>query len=620
MSRADLPISKFRQRFVEMASQYQILVILGETGSGKTTQIPQYILESNLHSSKPVAITQPRRVAAISVSRRVAFEQKVQLGSVVGYSVRFENMTSSSTMIKFMTDGMLVREALLDPELSNYSWVIIDEAHERSVHTDLLMGLLKLRILTNPNLHVVIMSATIEASRFVNFFDGAGLLEVEGRSYPVDLLYPVKPETDYFDGTLIAIIQCHLDQPAGDILVFLTGQEEIEEMQTVLLRKRKLLPPNTMDYYVCCIYSALPSSKQMQVFESPPPNTRKIILSTNISETSLTIPGIKYVIDTGMVKIRTYEPRSGMEILSIVRESQAAARQRAGRAGRQEPGKCFRLLTRREFESIPEYAAPEITRSNLNHIILQLKVMNEDIRTFPFLDKPSDLYIDKGFKDLRYLNALDISENITNLGRALVELPIPPELGRILLGSLESDMKCTKEILTIVSLLSVENLLYYRREEANAKLAFKLNEGDHLTLLRVYREWKANGTKTWCKHYGVNRPAFKRVKMIRKQLKQLIRKYNPEMIPSSPDTILRCICKGYLLQCGRLSSDKTHYRTFKDDSIIYIHPTSVLFHQKPKPACIIFTEIIATTKRYVREVSSVEPNYIMSLLNKIANN
>ena len=612
--RKSLPIYRYKKEIIEKLTSSQVLILIGETGSGKTTQLVQYIYENSLNNHHQIAITQPRRIAALSVARRVAEEQQVPLGTTVGYSIRFESKTSPQTKIKFLTDGMLIREALLDPLLSTYSVIIIDEAHERSTNTDILLGLLRDLLVVRPELRVVIMSATIEAKRFAVFFSSKNFIEVKGRNYEVDILNARDSEPDHIDATIIATIQLHLEGEPGDVLVFLSGQEEIDNIQEILKRKRALLPPGSLDYCVLAIYAALPSHMQYKVFEPSPPNCRKIILATNIAETSITIPGIKYVIDSGVVKERYYDPRTGMESLKVVRISKAAARQRAGRAGRESAGKCFRLYTSQDYSVMEEYSKPDIMRTNLSSVVLQLKIMQKDARYFMFLDKPEDIYIESAYDELKRLGAVDKQENITTLGKNIAELPLPPVLSRILLASLEPSMQCTKDILTIISLMSVENLCYFHDSDQNAMKVFKANEGDHLTLLKIYNEWRKNGSKQWCKTYGVNLVSIKRVKMIRKQLRGYLKKYQPVWKRSESEVILKCLARGFYHNSAQLHSDNIHYRTYRTRELVYIHPTSVLFQNKHKPQSIIFSEIITTTKKYVRTVSEADPIFLESLM------
>ncbi|KAL7257510.1 hypothetical protein ACSBR1_003752 [Camellia fascicularis] len=398
-------------------------------------KLPQFLFNAGFcRDGKIIGITQPRRIAAVSVAKRVAEECGVELGQKVGYSVRFDDMTSSSTRIKYMTDGFLLRDALLDPYLSRYAVIIVDEAHERTVHTDVLLGLLKSvqNVMSGsvnqcPNidhtkanngpmmekendakstgilkqyqgtkfspLKLIIMSASLDAQIFSEYFGSAKAIHVKGRQFPVDILYTYHPETDCIDVALITIFQIHLEEGPGDILVFLTGQEEIEYVEKLVQESLQLLPKDNKKLKVLPIFSSLPSEKQMQVFMPAPIGFHKVILATNIAETSVTISRIKYVIDPGLVKARTYCARTGMKSLIFVRTSKAQALQRSGRAGREEPGKCFHLYPEIEFEKLRDSTIPEITRCNLSNVILQLKALGvDDIIGFDFMEKPSRCY------------------------------------------------------------------------------------------------------------------------------------------------------------------------------------------------------------------------------------
>jgi HrpA-like RNA helicase len=612
LHRQSLPVYKHKDAFFKQLRQTQALIVIGETGSGKTTQLPQYLLEQGF-LDKAVGVTQPRRVAAISVAKRVAYERSVELGTTVGYSVRFDNRTSSGTKVKYLTDGMLIREAMLDPKFSQYSVIVVDEAHERSVNTDMILGLLKKRLKQHDcKLKVVVMSATIEAQRFARFFETSQVLKIEGRSYGVEILHVPSSEPDYIDAVIITVIQIHLDQPAGAILVFLSGQEEIEDVQAILERKRRLLPQSSMDLLVTPLYAALTSAAQMKVFELTPPNMRKVILATNIAETSITIPEVKYVVDSCRVKLRSYDPRTGMEALTVSLISKAAATQRAGRAGRECPGICYRMLTNQEFEGLSEHTTPEITRTNLASTVLQLKII-DDIAGFPFVDPPQAIFLHKATQELKYLGALDASEQITGIGRRMAELPVPPMYARLLLAAIEPAFNCAKDIVTIVALLNVENLTF-KSKQLNPRAAFKAPEGDHLTLLNIFKEWRQHKSRTWCKKHNLNYNSLKRAREIRAQLKGYLAKYSPQWADSASDVVCKCLCKGFFLQSAMLASDKTHYRTCKDGEAVHLHPGSVLFVGKSKPSAIVFSEVVVTTKKYVREVTEVEGGFLQQLL------
>ncbi|PAN25371.1 hypothetical protein PAHAL_4G296300 [Panicum hallii] len=493
--RKSLPIASVEKRLVDEVRKNDTLIIVGETGSGKTTQLPQFLYDGGFcQDGKVIGITQPRRVAAVTVAKRVAEECNDQLGKKVGYSIRFDDSTSNATRIKYMTDGLLLREALLDPLLSKYSVIVVDEAHERTVHTDVLLGLLKKVQHSRANaskngktlpsmghsqnltqkacqgticapLKLIIMSASLDAKCFSDYFGGAKAVHIQGRQYPVDILYTYQPESDYLDATLVTIFQIHLEEGPGDILAFLTGQEEIESLERLINERARLLPPESSKIWTTPIYSSLPSEQQMNAFKSAPAGTRKVVLATNIAETSVTIPGIKYVIDPGMVKARAYNPVTGMESLIIIPVSKAQALQRSGRAGREGPGKCFRLFQESEFDKLVDSTVPEIKRCNLSNVVLQLKALGiDDIIGFDFMEKPSRTAILKSLEQLILLGALTDDYKLSDpVGHQMARLPLDPMYSKALIVA--SEFKCLEEMLIVVSMLSVESIFFSPREK-----------------------------------------------------------------------------------------------------------------------------------------------------------
>ena len=376
-TRRSLPVFAYREELLQAVEDYQTIIIVGETGSGKTTQIPQYLVEAGYSKNgKKIGCTQPRRVAAMSVAARVSDEMNTKIGREVGYSIRFEDCTSEKTIIKYMTDGMLLREFLNEPDLNSYNVLIIDEAHERTLHTDILFGLVKDIAKYRKDLKILISSATLDAEKFSSYFDDAPIFRIPGRRYPVTTYYTKSPEADYLAAAVTTTMQIHLTQPDGDILVFLTGQEEIESMQERLNFIGKKLKGKMKELIVVPIYASLPPDLQAEIFKPTPIGSRKVVLATNIAETSITIEGISYVIDPGFCKMNTYNPRNGLESLVITPCSRASANQRSGRAGRVGPGKCFRLYTAWAFKNeMDENTIPEIQRTNLGNVVLLLKVI-----------------------------------------------------------------------------------------------------------------------------------------------------------------------------------------------------------------------------------------------------
>ncbi|KAF8697959.1 hypothetical protein HU200_035459 [Digitaria exilis] len=520
--RKSLPIASVEKRLVDEVRKNDTLIIVGETGSGKTTRKFGFCQDGRFcQDGKVIGITQPRRVAAITVARRVAEECNDQLGKKVGYSIRFDDSTSSATRIKYMTDGLLLREALLDPLLSKYSVIVVDEAHERTVHTDVLLGLLKKVQHSRANgskngktlpdvrghsqnltqkacqgtrcvpLKLTIMSASLDAKCFSDYFGGAKAVHIQGRQYPVDILYTYQPESDYLDATLVTIFQIHLEEGPGDILAFLTGQEEIESLERLISERARLLPPESSKIWTTPIYSSLPSEQQMNAFKSAPAGNRKVVLATNIAETSVTIPGIKYVIDPGMVKARAYNPVTGMESLIIIPVSKLRLFKVSGRAGREGPGKCFRLFQESEFDKLVDSTIPEIKRCNLSNVVLQLKALGiDDIIGFDFMEKPSRTAILKSLEQLILLGALTDDYKLSDpVGHQMARLPLDPMYSKALIVS--SEFKCLEEMLIVVSMLSVESIFFSPREKLEearaARKGFESSEGDHITLVNVYR-------------------------------------------------------------------------------------------------------------------------------------
>ncbi|KAJ3699110.1 hypothetical protein LUZ61_002815 [Rhynchospora tenuis] len=668
--RKSLPIASVEKRLVEEVRKNDTLIVVGETGSGKTTQLPQYLHNAGFcQDNKIIGITQPRRVAALTVAKRVAEECNVELGQKVGYSIRFDDMTTAATRIKYMTDGLLVREALLDPHLSKYSIIIVDEAHERTVHTDVLLGLLKnvqyARSKTstiNKNigkmndkknsenkqsqgfvlkpcqtsklapLKLIIMSASLDARCFSEYFGGAKAVHVQGRQYPVDILYAYQPEPDYLDATLIAIFQIHLEEGPGDILAFLTGQEEIESVERLIQERIQQLPQENNKITTIPIYSSLPSEQQMNAFKPAPSGFRKVILATNIAETSVTIPGIKYVIDPGLVKARSYNPVTGMESLIIIPTSKAQALQRSGRAGREGPGKCFRLYPESEFIKMADSTVPEIKRCNLSNVVLQLKALGiDDIIGFDFMEKPSRMTIVKSLEQLLLLGALTDDYKLSNpVGVQMARLPLDPMYSKALIVA--NEFKCLEEMLIVVSMLSVESIFYFPREKLEearaARKNFSSSEGDHITLVNVYRaaadclEKGKNANmkektmeKTlnkWCRENFINYRSLRHARDIHSQIQGHVQQMGLNILSCGEDMLQfrRCLTAAFFLNAAIRQPDGS-YRAMASGQNVQIHPSSVLF--RTKTDCIIFNELVRTNQTYVRNLTRIDPLWLPEL-------
>jgi len=615
-----LPIFFGKQALIAEVLRNETVIIMSETGSGKTTQLPQYLLETKLVRKGMVCCTQPRRIAAITVAQRVAKEKGVNVGDVVGYTIRFEDVTSSRTKLKYMTDGMLLREALLDPLLLKYTVIILDEAHERSVQTDVLFGIVKMAQFKRKEakpLKVVVMSATLNVSEFEKYFHNTKVCYIEGRRHPIKIMYTEEIQKDYPQASIISAFQLHRELPLGDdILVFLTGQEEIETAAKILKDLYQHMQQNMPKLLICTLFASLPNSEQINVFSKTPDGTRKIILATNIAETSVTIPGIKYVIDCGMVKAKAYNPVTGLDILKVQPVSKAQARQRAGRAGRECAGICYRLYPESAFTNLSENTIPEIQRCNVRSILLNLLVLGvKDVQKFDFISPPSEGAIGEALQQLVLLGAVTSKESqtITNKGKSMSSFPLDPLLASCILASHE--LGCVEEVIIIVSLLSVDSIIYsapnLREKSKKASEKFFSPEGDHISLLLFFRAYKnAKGNINWCREHFVNIRNMKTVMQIRSQLRELcIRLSIPIRNCGNNFSLVRkAMCYGLFLNSAELQKNGV-YLTILQKQEVRIHPSSVLFNLKP--AFVIFNEVMETSKRYMRHISVIDPTWLV---------
>ncbi|EKM51224.1 uncharacterized protein PHACADRAFT_177891 [Phanerochaete carnosa HHB-10118-sp] len=635
--RKKLPVFAQMREFYEMFNKHQIIVMVGETGSGKTTQIPQFVCYSDLPhvKGKMVACTQPRRVAAMSVAKRVADEMDVPLGKQVGYSIRFEDMTErGTTFLKYMTDGMLLREAMNDPDLLRYSTIILDEAHERTLATDILMGLLKALAKRRSDLKIIVMSATLDALKFQKYFslipgEPAPLFKVPGRTHPVEVFYTQEPEPDYVEAAIRTVLMIHRAEDPGDILLFLTGEEEIEDAcRKIKLEADDLLnqDPDAVGPLVCIpLYSSLPPQQQQRIFDPPPssrtpdsPPGRKVVVSTNIAETSLTIDGIVYVVDPGFSKQKVYNPRVRVESLLVSPISKASAQQRAGRAGRTRPGKCFRLYTEKDFMTeLEEQTHPEILRSNLSNVVLELvKLGIKDLVRFDYVDAPAPETLMRALELLNYLAALDDDGNLTPLGGIMAEFPLDPQMSKMLIVSPE--FNCSNEILTIVAMLSVPNVWIrppnQRKEADAAKQLFTVPDGDHLTFLNVYNNYQENKhDKNWAWTNYLSSRALMQAENVRAQLERTMERFEVSLVSTQDErklylNVRKALVCGYFMQVAHREGEKNQYMTVKDNQVVGLHPSCGLDNS---PEWVIFNEFVLTTRPYVRTVTTVLPEWLL---------
>lgn len=644
-TRRNLPVYQFKAELIQAVQQNQFVVVEGETGSGKTTQIPQFLVEAEgliVPGQTAVACTQPRRVAATSIAQRVADEMDVKLGEEVGYTIRFEDVSDRHrTVLKFVTDGMLLREAMSDPLLSRYGVIVLDEAHERTLSTDVLMGLLMEVISKRTKgseygeLKVVIMSATLDAEKFQTFFHNAPLMKVPGRTHPVEVFYTAEPESNYVEAAVRTVIQIHQCEKPGDILVFLTGEQEIEQACDEIREKASaLIGKDTPELVVYPLYSSLPPSQQKLIFDPAPgprviggPPGRKVVVSTNIAETSLTIDGIVFVVDPGFSKQKVYNPKIRVESLLVSPISRASAKQRAGRAGRTQPGKCFRLYTEKSFhEDLHETTYPEILRSQMSNVVLTLKKLGiDDLVHFDFMDPPAPETLMRALELLNYLGALDDEGELTELGYQMSEIPLDPQLAKLLLVS--PQYGCSAEILSIVACLSVPQVFMRPREQAKAadaaKAQFVQSDSDHITMLKAFAEYEytpESERRQWCWNNFINDRAMVNATNVRRQLLGIMTKLDLPVISSDTKgdgsfsfmDIRKALTAGLFMQVAfrQAGGKKGGYMTAKDNQNVFIHPSSVIIS---RPDWVLYEEFALTTKNFIRTVTVTDVDWLVEL-------
>jgi pre-mRNA-splicing factor ATP-dependent RNA helicase DHX38/PRP16 len=612
-----LPIFSVRDQLVNIIRENRIVIIVGETGSGKTTQLTQFLYEEGYSSYGIIGCTQPRRVAAVSVAKRVSEEMACKLGDKVGYAIRFEDCTSDKTIIKYMTDGVLLRESLNESDLDLYSAIIMDEAHERSLHTDVLFGILKKVIMRRRDLRLIITSATMNAQKFSEFFGNSPIFNIPGRTFPVDIIFSKTPIEDYVDAAVKKALEIHLQQPPGDILIFMTGQEDIMATCVLLNERMNELGQSIPKIKVLPIYSQLPSENQARIFQKS--DIRKCVVATNIAETSLTVDGVKYVIDTGFCKLKVFNPKIGMDALQITPISQANANQRSGRAGRTGPGTCYRLYTDTIYrEDLLENNIPEIQRTNLANVVLLLKSLNIDnLLEFEFMNPPPQENILNSMYQLWILGALDDFGNLTPLGKKMVEFPLDPPLSKMLLES--EQYRCTSEILTVVSMLSVPSVFYRPKDKEidadSSREKFFVPESDHLTLLNVYTQWKNNGFRSdWATSNFIHIKALRKVREVRAQLLDIMKSLSiPETsCGSNWDIVRKVIASGYFHNSAKMKSIG-EYVNMRTGIPCILHPSSALFSLGYAPDYIVYHELTMTSREYMQHVTAVDPYWLAEL-------
>lgn len=607
----ELPILRHSQEIKEMINSNPTTIIVGETGSGKTTQIPLILRETMLPEDK-IIITQPRRVATRSVARYVAKNAGCQIGEDIGYQVRFEDYTTEGTRINFMTDGILLRKIQEDPLLQNYSAVMIDEAHERSLNIDFTLGLLKelQEKRADANLlplKIIVTSATLEKEKFAHYFGESPTMEIPGRLYPVDVHYEKEPIYDYTESAAEKVKMIIERDKEGDILIFMPGQEEInktiKEIKKLKLVDTTLLP----------LYGQMSPEEQDKIFKKTV--ERKIIVATNIAETSVTIPGVSYVIDSGLIKQMEFNSSTGIETLAVRPHAKSGCVQRAGRAGRVASGECWRLYSENDFNNRSEFQTPEIQRSNLARVVLMMKKIGvKDVKSFEFIDQPKTKVLEKAINTLETLGALDENKDITKIGETMAELPLEPHIARMVIEAEKHN--CVESVCTIASLLNSSIFIRPKGKEDEADAAhqhFKVPESDFLTLLNVWQEYTINNYRDkWARDNFLRSRALAEARQIRFQLFRALRRNGIHTTQSqNPEAISKSVAAGLI---GNLmESDSRHsYRRVNDNETgFFIHPSSATFEHGPE--FFVPAEIIETSKVYARTIQEVKPKWIREI-------
>jgi ATP-dependent helicase HrpA len=613
---AELPITDRLDELKSLIQANQVVILCGETGSGKSTQLPKICLSIGRGVAGYIGHTQPRRIAARSLAARVASELGGQTGDLVGYKVRFNDRVGPHSLVKLMTDGILLAEIQQDPQLNQYDTLIIDEAHERSLNIDFLLGYLKQLLPKRPDLKVIITSATIDPQRFSDHFDKAPVIEVSGRTYPVELRYkpleeePLDERDDPLQQAIVDAVDELSTSDRGDILIFLSGEREIRETAETL-RKHKLQSTEVLP-----LYARLSPAEQGRVFK--PHGQRRIVLATNVAETSLTVPGIRYVIDTGFARISRYSHRSKVQRLPVERVSQASADQRKGRCGRVSAGICIRLYSEEDFTARAAFTEPEIQRTNLASVVLQMKLLGfGEIERFPFLDSPDQRLIKDGYRVLEEIGAVNGERQVTRIGQQLARLPVDPRIGRMLLAAAKGH--CLREVMVIAAALSVQDPrdrpLDKQQQADQAHAQYRDERSDFIAYLNLWevlesqrRHLSKHKFRQWCRGEFLSWVRVQEWHDVHTQLRTQLHDMGFKESEKEGDyeAIHRALLSGLLSHIGLRGKERDYLGA--RNSRFHIYPGSGLFKRQPK--WIIVSELVETTKLYARTVGEVDPRWI----------
>ncbi|KAH7103787.1 P-loop containing nucleoside triphosphate hydrolase protein [Auriculariales sp. MPI-PUGE-AT-0066] len=629
-----LPIAKHKDKLLYCIEKHQVVIVVGQTGCGKTTQLPQYLYEAGwAPKGSVIACTQPRRVAATSVASRVASEVGCTVGEEVGYTIRFEDVSDKErTRICYMTDGILFRETMIDPLLSRYSVIMVDEAHERSLYTDLLLGILKKIQRKRPSLRLIVSSATLDAQSFLEYFEAgnptgsATVVSLEGRMFPVEAAYLQESTSDYVREAVRCVWEIHLQQQQGDVLIFLTGREEIDRCIEELSELIPSHPKLAIKMTLLPLHAGLPTDEQLQIFEPSNPSARKVVIATNIAEASVTIDGIRIVIDSGFVKglkIKTYNPTTALSTLTTVPISLASATQRAGRAGRTSSGIVYRLYPESALAAMARTTAPEIARVDLTTPILQLKALGvDDLVKFEWVTNPPAEAVLRALEGLVAAGMVGDDGRLTVSGEKVAECPVEVGIARMMFSS--KDYQCGEEILTIAAMVAVQDV-FVIPDGARGAIAelerrkFTAEEGDHLTLLNAYNAFSKYGrSASWCRQHSLSFRALSRAVSIRGQLKKYMQRFSLPLQSCEGDAkrLRQCLVAGYWRNGARWTDDGT-YRSVRGNLVLNVHPNSVLFTRKPQSGWVVFHEIEETKKTHIRILTEIDPDWLLEYGHKL---
>lgn len=625
-----LPIYARRTDIVETVLENQVCVLLGETGSGKSTQLTQYLLQSKLAKEGRIVCTQPRKVAAASLAQRVASEMKSTVADVIGYQCGIQTKVSADTKVVYMTDHTLLNECLKDQLLKEYSCIIIDEAHERSIYTDILLGMIKKCLHRRPKLRVIVTSATINPDVFVQYFKGCPVIRVSGRMYPVDIIWNSYSDEDLEDFAKKAVektLEIHDKEPPGDILLFLTGQLEIERCIETLQWELK----ERSDHCILPLHGKLQTEEQNKIFKETPHGKRKIVISTNVAETSVTIPGVKYVIDTGLAKEMRYDPDKKVNSLKVVKITKSSADQRKGRAGRTSPGKCFRFYSQEDYNNMTAASVPEILRIHIGHAILKLLQLDVNPLAFDFVEPPPKNSMETAYQQLVMLGAVKDGE-ITNLGKWIAKLPLDPNLGVLVYNAVQK--KIGLEAIIIAASCTVSGNLFYRagtQEEKDTsdklKIQFCHSKGDHFTFLNVFKRWHYVDEKEkrqWCLNNSINGRAMRNIRdtvneirfILKKEMKISI-KFELKDVTINEETLQKLLFKAFQANlCYFLGHEKAGYHFIDKDQQMIIHPSASFQSLALYPKWVIIEKVLNTSREYAVNITEVNEKDVHEALEK----